>query len=111
MRMMGERWRVLGDYDVAVGTIVRIEDAEPEQLLAAAVLVMAVREAVEPKVLRIVREDAIDFLATPRCLGWIQALCDEREPEVVQRALLERVTDVREAAGMTARQTLMTGVA
>src|SRR5690606_981165 len=67
MRMMGERWRVLGDYDVAVGTIVRIEDAEPEQLLAAAVLVMAVREAVGPKVLRIVREDAIDFLSTGRC--------------------------------------------
>lgn len=109
--MMGEGWRVLGDYDVAVGSIVRIADAEPEQVLAAAVLVVAIREAVAPKMLRIVREDAIDFLSTGRCLGWIQAICSEREPEVVQRELLAQVTAVRAEAGLTARQTMMTGVA
>lgn len=108
---MAERWRILADYDVAVGSIIGIKDAEPEQLLAAAVLVVAVREAVGQKVLKRVREDAIDFLATGRCLCWIQALCDESDPALVQRALMEQVTDVRERAGMTARQTLMTGVA
>lgn len=95
--------------DFWLRNIANLADAEPELRIAAAVVANALRDAIGDDT---DWEEALEFLATDRCLGWLSAFAPlDIDLDFIQAQLLSRVHAERDRMGRPYRQGVLRSLA